>query len=183
MSTRYNAQRFSARRCEQNATAHQWGWRQSWELMRRAHIKVNVSGIMDRPDSKADARDARKSPADAQHAASRHNALTTSRTSTGARRSPIAAGCSHHFPATKARAESPRLTASFAGQTNPENGLPTSRTAQTPLPELTQASQHHSRSQHGHSRGTEQKEAHLVFSRRRSSGQARNLRNFTRKSS
>jgi len=80
---------------------------------------------------------------------------------------PIAAaGCSHHFPASKARAESPGSQQTCRAN---ETHAARCKTAQTPLPEHTHASQHHSRSQHGHSRGTEQKEAHLGFSRRRSS--------------
>ena len=44
------------------------------------------------------------------HQASRHNALTTTRTSTRARRSPHRSRCSHHFPASKARAQHPKPT-------------------------------------------------------------------------
>ena len=88
----------------------------------------------------ADARYTCMAQAHANHAASRHNAITTSRTSTGARRNPMAAGGSHHFPASKARAASSRLTvtANLAGRTKHENGL-----AQNgPFPAHTHASQH-----------------------------------------
>ena len=109
-------------------------------------------------------------PTDSHHAASRHHALTTTRTSAGARHRPIAAGCSHHFPASQAGAEQPRHKHTLPKRTKSVYGLARWETAQTPLPEHTHASQNHSRSKPQQIGGTEQMEAHLGFlSRRRSS--------------
>ena len=100
-----------------------------------------------------------------------HHATTQSRPLAQAKEhaaAPIAAGCSHHFPASKQEQNHTRLTANFAGRTK-LNGLARCETAQNPPQEHIHASPNHSRSQHGHSGGTEQNEAHLGFTRRRSS--------------
>jgi hypothetical protein len=69
-----------------------------------------------------------------KHEQVRHNVLTTSLTAHEHAAAPIAAGCSHHFPASKARAESPgsqKNPAIFAGRANPRMDL---RDVQRPKP-------------------------------------------------
>ena len=119
---------------------------------------MGQASIMQNPGSKAGSNTSMPQ-ADAQHAASHHNALTISRTSTTTHRSPSAAGSSQHSPASS-QLKAPG-TANLADSTL--DGLPSSETAQTPLAEHTRASQNHSCSKPQQIGGTEQMEAHLGF--------------------
>ena len=110
---------------------------------------------------------ARKPQAAAHQAALRHHALTTSHTSTGARRSPMAAGCSHHFPASKARVKHPGSQQTLQGEPMGFRRAKRPKTHTHASQEHPHASQHPSCSQHGQGGGTEQKEAHLGFLGRR----------------
>ena len=118
------------------------------------HMILSINpGIMHKPGSKTDVG-ANTIMHKGVHIM-KHHTTTHSRPHAQAQKhaaAPIAAGCSHHFPASKAGAEHPgsRVTAHLAGRTKPKNGLARCKTAQSPLPEHTHASQHQSYSQHGH---------------------------------
>ena len=106
---------------------------------KQAQSKVSMVHPGTQPGSKADARGTHACHKHTHHAASRHNALTTSRTSPEARRRPVTAGRSHHFPASKTRAKHPAHSTNFAGQRNPRMDL---RDAKRP--------KHHSQSTRTH---------------------------------
>ena len=94
-----------------------------------------------------------------------HHAISHSRPHAQAQphaAAPMAAGCSHHFPASEARAKHPAHS-KLCRANETMNGLARCEAAQNTHPEHTHASQYHSRSQHGNGRKHRAKELATSF--------------------